>query len=214
MPSRDMSSLLLLAAAAPLTVLSLQVPQPLPPQPTQPATTTSRRHACGLAASLLLGAAAPAQPAHAFFESPAQLAVTSVADTQPKLRDLAREVAEVKRKRAKMTVDKEDDAYVIRFARSILDPAAASMVEAAPALPASAAALPTEFKEQLGALYTACRAYEAGDELDALEKADRALTQFLEIAASAKFDVQPKGQVNGWSGGTGILYNPFLFRAG
>ena len=48
----------------------------------------------------------------ALFESPEALAMQSMATAQPKLRGLITEVSEVKRRRVKMAVDMEDDAYV------------------------------------------------------------------------------------------------------
>jgi len=161
--------------------------------------------------------------AHAFFESPTQLAVNVVATAQPKVTSMVSEVAEVSRKRKKMAADYEDDAYVIRFARSVLDPASASIAEAAPSLAkalgetdagAAMTALPAEFKTQLGDLYTACRAQSADDELEKMRALDDAIKTFLASAAKAKQDIKARDDINAYNGASGVLYNKFLFRAG
>jgi hypothetical protein len=137
----------------------------------------------------------------------------SLATAQPKLRGITAEVAEVKRKRVKMTPDFEDDAYVFRFARSVLDPTSAGMATAAPALKSEQAlTLAADFKAQVTALNAACRAKDAAAELDALTAADAALGEYLQVAAARKYDVKPRDDINGYEGATGILYNSFLFR--
>ena len=97
----------------------------------------SRREATGLLLSAgAFGMLGSASPAVAFFESREQVAVSAVATAQPKISSMVAEVAEVARKRKKMASDLEDDAYVFRFARAVLDPASAKLQEAAPALAA------------------------------------------------------------------------------
>lgn len=75
-----------------------------------------------------------ASASSALFESPTQLAVSAVAIAHTKLLRMVAEVTEVSRKRTKMAPDAEDDAYLFRFARAVLDPASASISEAAPSL--------------------------------------------------------------------------------
>ena len=57
--------------------------------------------------------------AHALFESAAQSSLSSLANVQPKIQGIIKEVAEIDRRRAKMTLDPEDDAYVLRFSRTV-----------------------------------------------------------------------------------------------
>ena len=175
----------------------------------------SRRAAIAGGASAAAALTRPAAPALALFESEQQQALIKLATAQPKLRGLVSEVAEVKRKRAKMAVDPEDDAYVFRFARSVLDPCAKEMVRAAPALPAATAQeLTDEFNAQLAALNTACRGRAAAEELEALTSAEKALSDFLELASKAKYDVRPREDINGYEGSSGVLYNKLIFRSG
>ena len=182
----------------------------LPHAGSSQAAAVSRR-----AALIGLSGLLPAAPARAIFESPLQLALLQIATAQPKLRGLISEVAEVKRKRIKMAADAEDDAYVFRFARSVLDPQVKSMQNAASALPAGVVAgLVSDYQQQLAALDAGCRANDAGNELDALVAAEKALSEFLDLAAKAKYDVRPCEDINGYEGSTGILYNKFLFRSG
>ena len=139
-----------------------------------------------------------------------------VHSAQQKLRGLIDEVAEVKRRRIKMAPDLGDDAYVFRFARSVLDPAGNSMTQAAAAIASGQAAddLVNEYKAQVEALDRACRSNEAGDELEALTSAEKALASFLDLAAKAKYDVKPKDDINSYEGAVPVLYNKFLFRSG
>lgn len=155
-------------------------------------------------------------PSFAFFESKEQQALTSLATAQPKLKGLIKEVNEVKRKRVRMSADSEDDAYVFRFARSVLDPVTREMAVAAPGIATErAAALPAEFAKSIEALNTACRAKSAEGEVDALVAADNALTELLDLAKGQKFDTKPgNDDINGYDSLTGVIYNPFLFRAG
>ena len=186
----------------------------LSPIPDNGAITPSRA-ACGRRTLLAVAGVAAVQPhaALALFESEEQLALIGLATAQPKVRSVAAEVAEVKRKRVKMAADLEDDAYVIRFTKAVLDPAATGMAAAAPAIQSERApALAAEFKEQVAALLAACRANDASAELDALTLADKSLSEFLQLAAARKFDVTPRDDINGYQGASGILYNKFLFR--
>lgn len=176
----------------------------------------SRRAALFAAAAAAATLPSGAQPAHALFESKEQQALVSLATAEPKLRSLITEVAEVKRRRIKMATDKEDDAYVFRFARAVLDPAAAAMVTAAPAIKDAdmRTTLPAQFKESVASLDAACRAYSAADQLDALVAAEKALADFLAQAKAQKYDVRPRDDINGYEGATGVLYNKFIFRSG
>ena len=183
--------------------------------PSNAAASVPRRAILRTAVGAASLAASPL-PSHALFESKEQLALTSLATVQPKLKGLINEVAEVKRKRVKMAADFEDDAYVIRFSRSVLDPATKQIADAAAGVKAErAAALPGEFSASIDALYTACRAHSAADELDALQAAENALSELLELAKSQKYNVAPSGDdINNYEGATGVLYNKFLFRSG
>lgn len=133
------------------------------------------------------------------------------------------EIAEVARKRKKMNTDIEDDAYVFRFARSVIDPASAKVREAAPALAKALSAsdareqmvdLPEKLTQQVAALDAACRAYSADDELEVIKAIDTSIRDFLALASKAKQDVTSKDDINGYTGGVPVLYNKFLFRAG
>ena len=65
--------------------------------------------------------------ASALFESPAQASLSTIATTQGKVKGLIKEVSEIARRRTKMAADNEDDAYVLRFARTVrMQPAACS----------------------------------------------------------------------------------------
>ena len=170
----------------------------------------SRRAVIG---SLASAAVAPALPAAALFESEEQVALSSLATASSKLTGLVREVAEVKRKRLRMAPDYEDDAYFFRFARSVLDPAAASIATASKKIP-QAAELPGKFQSSVAAFEDACRAKSADDELASLEAAQAALLELLELAKTQKYNVAPTDDINAYDGATGILYNKFLFRSG
>ncbi|KAL1529429.1 hypothetical protein AB1Y20_000377 [Prymnesium parvum] len=186
----------------------------------------SRRTAISfLSQAAVLSALGQASPAVAFFESKEQLAVTSVANVQPKVSSLVGEVAEVARKRKKMSADAEDDAYVFRFARSVLDPAVSKMQEAAPALAKvlessssesseRMAGLPNELQLQIAALNDACRKRSADDQLEALTGISTSIQDFLVLASKAKINVLSTDDINGYSGSAPVLYNKFLFRAG
>ena len=169
----------------------------------------SRRKAVyGLAAA----AVSPVLPAHALFESPEQTALLSLATAKQKLNGLVAEVAEVKRKRNRMAGDDEDDAYVFRFMRSVLDPATKEMDKAAPIIKSGRALeLTASFQASVADLQAACRKKDAGDELQALQAADQALSEFLELAAAQKYDVKSRDDINGYDGMTGLLYNKFIF---
>ena len=177
--------------------------------------TCGRRALLSFAGGFGVAAAAPPRAALALFESAEQVELSKLATAQTKLRGLTGEVAEIKRKRVKMAADFEDDAYVIRFARAVLDQAATSMRTAAPAVASERGPiLASEFKAQVEALIVACRANDAGAELDALTAAEKALAEFLELAAQKKYNVKPKEDINGYEGASGLLYNKFIFRSG
>ena len=44
--------------------------------------------------------------------------------------------------------------------------------------------------------------------------AEKALAEFLELAAQKKYNVKPKEDINGYEGASGLLYNKFIFRSG
>ena len=173
-----------------------------------PPLVSRRRALCGLAAAAI----SPALPAHALFESPEQSALLSLATAKQKLKGLVGEVSEVKRKRSRMAADDEDDAYVFRFMRSVLDPAANQMDKAAPIIKsARAQELAAGFHTSVADLQAACRKKDAGDELQALQAADQMLSEFLDLAAAQKLDVKSRDDINGYDGMTGVLYNKFIF---
>ena len=191
----------------------------VPSAPTQPppsiGRSSSRREALKHGLLALATTAVAAQPAHALFESKEQVALQGLSTAQPKLKSLVAEVSEVKRKRAKMAVDAEDDAYVFRFARAVLDPASKELAIAAPKVNADGAqAVIDDFNGYLKALDAGCRAQDAATELEALVGADKVLSDFLDLAKSKKYDTNGKDDINGYEGATGILYNKFLFRSG
>lgn len=174
---------------------------------TPPALAVSRRGA-------LLGFAAATitKPAFALFESPEQLALISLATAKPKLSSLVVEVSEVKRKRVKMPSDDEDDAYVFRFMRSVLDPAVKEMAAAAPSIKSERAQeLPAIFKASVADLQAACRKKDAGEQVEALQAADSALDEFLRLASAQKYDVKARDDINGYDGVSGVLYPKFIF---
>ena len=191
---------------------ALLLPGPAPQSP--PSRQFDQRSvlSSGIAATT---AGLVAQPAHAIFESKTQVALQGLSTAQPKLKSLITEVSEVKRRRIKMAPDAEDDAYVFRFARAVLDPASKELAVAAPGVAAAdASAIVDEFNAQLKALDAACRAQNAADEVDALVAADKVLSEFLDVAKSKKFDTKGRDDINGYEGASGILYNKFLFRSG
>ena len=160
--------------------------------------------------------------AHAFFESRAQQLLQPLVAAQPRVAGLLREVAEIDRRRSKMPADYEDDAYVLRFTRSVLDPLVPSMAEVATSLPAvsgtsdarSPPELAADFKARVAALDAASREQASDRELEELRGVSRALDEFLALAGRAKFDVSPRDDINNFSQGASVLYSKWLFRAG
>ena len=111
--------------------------------------------------------------------------------------------------------DEGDDAYVFRFAKSVLEPAVQDMNVASSALSQQQAAdLTAEYQTQLSALYNGCRQQSAAVELDALTAAEKSVSEFLELASKAKYDVRPREDINSYEGSAGLLYNKFIFRSG
>jgi len=168
-----------------------------------------------LAFSLTMMAIMPGSlpPASALFESKAELGMQAVASSLPRVETLISEVTQVKRLRTKFALDPEDDAYVLRFARSVLLPLKDSLRDAAPALGADADALAETFATQLQALDTACVQRSAAEQIDQLQNIEQTISAFLALGKS-KFNVSPRDDINTYSGAKGILYNKFLFRAG
>ena len=121
-----------------------------------------------------------------------------------------------------MPADYEDDAYVLRFTRSVLDPLVPSMAEVATSLPAvsgtsdarSPPELAADFKARVAALDAASREQASDRELEELRGVSRALDEFLALAGRAKFDVSPRDDINNFSQGASVLYSKWLFRAG
>ena len=203
------------------------------------------RRALSLSVGHAFVAAPVVQPsvAHAFFESRAQQLLQPLAAAQPRVAGLLREVAEIDRRRSKMPADYEDDAYVLRFTRSVLDPLVPSMAEVATSLPAVAGTsdarsppeLAADFKARVAALDVtlatpaelivrrrvvgegddaASREQASDRELEELRGVSRALDEFLALAGRAKFDVSPRDDINNFSQGASVLYSKWLFRAG
>jgi hypothetical protein len=108
-------------------------------------------------------------PAHALFESPTQQTVQKLASALPRVQSLVKEVTEIERLRAKIPANYEDDAYVLRFGRSVLLPLAAPMGEAAVKIGGDAAALSASFGEHLAGLDEACKQKDAARELVELQ---------------------------------------------
>lgn len=75
-------------------------------------------------------------------------------------------------------------------------------------------ALVVDLQRAIESLIVACRDQQAEGELAALRVAEASISEFLSLAKTAKFDVTPKEDINGYTGTTGVLYNKFLFRAG
>ena len=106
----------LVTARAFMVALAAPAPRHLPAE----AALSSRRAV--LAHGLLaVSGSALVMPdrASALFESPAQVSLSTIATTQSKVKGLVKEVSEIARRRTKMAADNEDDAYVLRFARSV-----------------------------------------------------------------------------------------------
>lgn len=160
------------------------------------------------------GMASFGQPsaARAFFESPTERSLQTLASTLPRVQTLIKEVTEIKRQRSKLPADPEDDAYVLRFARVVLDPLNAAMTEAAPSLGTGANDLAEDFRSHAAALDAACRERAAEKELDELRSLEAALSSFLDLGK--RYNVKPRDDINSYSGAAGVLYNKFLFRAG
>jgi len=140
--------------------------------------------------------------------------VQKLATVLPRVQSLIKEVAEVERQRAKLPPNNEDDAYVLRFSRSVLEPLAEPMVEAGAKLGGSAPDLSAAFGVHVAELDAACRAKAADRERKELEEVESSLSGFLELGKRLKYDTTSRDDINSYSGSTGILYNKFLFRAG
>ena len=144
-----------------------------------PAGAAVSRRAALLAGSWSLAAGPGA--AHALFESPTQATVQKLATVLPRVQSLIKEVAEVERQRAKLPPNNEDDAYVLRFSRSVLEPLAEPMVEAGAKLGGSAPDLSAAFGVHVAELDAACRAKAADRERKELEEVESSLSGFLEL---------------------------------
>lgn len=170
----------------------------------------------GRRSALALGAMglAAGPPAHAFFESPTQQTVQKLASALPRVQSLIKEVADVERLRAKIPANYEDDAYVLRFGRSVLSPLAAPMGEAATKIGGDAEALYASFGEHLAGLDEACKQKDAARERAELQELEISLSGFLDLGKRLKYDTDSREDINGFSGTTGVIYNKFLFRAG
>lgn len=170
----------------------------------------SRREMLGLAALL------PVLPAGALFESKEQLAMTKVASLKPKIAQLLKETAELKRKRlqyATANLDVQEDDYRLRFTRAEIEPQVEQMVTAANGLKSSsAAALPDQFKQQVKKLDYACRRRDIVQQYDALASMDKTLGDFVALGSAEKFDVKAVNEVNIYNQMAPYIYNPLLFK--
>jgi len=151
-------------------------------------------------------------PTRALFESPTERSLQTLASSLPRVQGLITEVAEIKRLRVKLPADPEDDAYVLRFARSVLEPLNAVMTETAPSLGTGARDFADDFRSHTSALDVACRSKSAETELEELRALEVALAGFLDLGK--RYNVKPRDDINSYSGAAGVLYNKFLFRAG
>lgn len=170
-----------------------------------------------LSGALSAAAVSPALQASAFFESSEQKALTRMSTAQTKLADVVSEVANTKRKRVKMATDPDDDAFVFRFARAVLDPVRTDLAEAAPAISQERSEqLLGEFKQQLAALDAAVRKKDAAAELDALEGAQRTIVEALKSSQGGKkkYDLKSVDDINAYEGATSVLYPGLLFQPG
>jgi len=205
MPRRDTILRLALLGLVEAALLS-------PPELPSSARVLQRRTA--VSALVLANAASWGSPAHALFESATQRSLQSLSSSLPRVSQLAAEVAEIKRLRTKLPADPDDDAYVLRFGRIVLGPLNAAVDEATPSFGPPFREFADDFRSHTAALDVACRERAADKELAELRAIEDALKGMLNEAASAKYNVQPKDDINGYSGAKGILYNKLLFRAG
>ena len=113
-----------------------------------------------------------------------------------------------------MAVDEQDDAYFFRVARAVFDPAGDDMATVAKALKPPQEETVGAYRAAIKAFDAGCRAKNATAEEEALVAADKAITELVDLAADAKFDVRPREDINSFSAGVPVLYNKFLFRAG
>ena len=227
----------LVTARAFVVALAAPAPRHLPAE----AALSSRR---AVLAHGLLAASGSAlvlpDRASALFESPAQASLSTIATTQSKVKGLIKEVSEIARRRTKMAADNEDDAYVLRFARSVcmhapcrmlpllpltrvlrpsrcqvLQPVPAAMSTASSALKSErAAVLTSDVESSLAKLDQACRDKAADRELGELQALDASMGEFLALAEKLKYDVTAREDINAYAPAAGVLYNKWLFRAG
>jgi len=170
----------------------------------------SRRVVLGGACAPLIAPAC----AHAFFESPTERALQSIASSLPRVQSLVKEVSEVQRLRVKLPADPEDDAYVLRFSRAVLQPLNSAFSDATPGLGEDAVELAEAFRTHVSALDQACRDKIVGAEVEELQAVEQALGGMLALGTAKKIQVSPKEEINTYSGATNFLYNKWLFRAG
>jgi len=176
-----------------------------------------QRPVCGRRAALAMGglsAFAVPRSAHALFESPTQLTVQKLAAALPRVQSLIKEVTDVERLRAKLPANDQDDAYVLRFGRSVLSPLAEPMVEAGVTIGGDAATISAAFGEHLAGLDVACREKDATREISELNALEESISGFLDLGKRLKYDTESREDINGFSGTTGVIYPKFLFRAG
>ena len=221
------SKLFLRAMWLPALLALALVPSPTSPAPGQahhritntPYLATTRRSLLRSALAAAGGGAAAAAAtgggagsALAFFESPLQLATQSLATGLPKLQGVIRELTELKRLRKKAPIDPEDDAYLFRFSRSVMQPLEMPMAKAVAQLGDEASALSDSFKVARLAVEAACLERSTEKELDALLEAEAALTGVLAAAKAAKLDTTARDDINAFAGTTGFVYNGLFFK--
>eukprot|EP00308_Calcidiscus_leptoporus_P017443 CAMPEP_0119379300 /NCGR_PEP_ID=MMETSP1334-20130426/52064_1 /TAXON_ID=127549 /ORGANISM="Calcidiscus leptoporus, Strain RCC1130" /LENGTH=195 /DNA_ID=CAMNT_0007398771 /DNA_START=13 /DNA_END=600 /DNA_ORIENTATION=- len=171
----------------------------------------TRRAALGCACVPLVFGPACVQ---AFFESQTERSLQSLASSLPRVQSLLGEVREVKRLRLKLPADPEDDAYVLRFSRAVLQPLNVAFTDAMPGLGDGVREYAEAFRDHVSALDQACRDRQADDELNELQGVEQALKGVLALGAAKKIQVSPKEDINTYSGATNFLYSKWLFRAG
>lgn len=187
-----------------------------PTQPTRRSlTTTSVLALLAYAPQTTSNPTLPRIPqAHALFESNQQLAVTQQATALAKLKDVIAETADVQRLRAKLPLDPADDAYALRFTRSVLAPLKKTFDDASESGSAPPELI-ADFEASLAALDTACRERNVDAELEGMRALESMLATAVAEGKERKYDVKPNaGDINSYNAGAEFVYNKWLFRAG
>lgn len=172
---------------------------------------TSRRVAIS---SLAAASALAAQRVHAFFESPAQLAILKISATLPVIEKTLKDVTEWRRRRRKgVAIDPDDDAFLFRFARSELLPLNEMLAKATPTFGPPFEKLAEDFRvHQLG-LEDAARKRDVELEVDELTAIVESIKAMDAIALDAKYTVRTQAdKLNAYDATAGFVYPKWLFR--